>query len=124
MLKRLVMAAALSGTAAQAAPLAIAEQGVFSSGGTVAGPLPGAYDTKRNWLDFTRAGNTAHVDHASVFYQIPARAGRAPVVFLHGYGQSRIGWMTTPDGRPGFAQLFLEMGHPVFLVDQPRLRFP
>ncbi len=43
-----------------------------------------------------------------------------PMVFLHGYGQSRMGWMTTPDGRPGWSDLFLKMGHSVFLIDQPR----
>ncbi len=41
---------------------------------------------------------TLHGDHASVFYQIPARTRHTPLVFLHGYGQSTRGWMTTPDG--------------------------
>ena len=42
------------------------------------------------------------------------------MVFLHGYGQSRMGWMTTPDGREGWSDMFLKMGHSVFLIDQPR----
>ena len=42
------------------------------------------------------------------------------MVFLHGYGQSRLGWMTTPDGREGWSDMFLRKGHSVFLVDQPR----
>ena len=42
------------------------------------------------------------------------------MVFLHGYGQSRMGWMTTPDGREGWSDIFLRKGHSVFLVDQPR----
>ena len=42
------------------------------------------------------------------------------MVFLHGYGQSRMGWMTTPDGREGWSTSFLRKGHGVFLVDQPR----
>ena len=52
-------------------PLVIREQGVFSSGGTVTEPLPGEFNVSENWLDYSRAGNTAHVDHANVFYQIP-----------------------------------------------------
>lgn len=28
--------------------------------------------------------------------------------------------MTTPDGRPGWSDLFLRMGHSVFLIDEPR----
>ena len=43
-----------------------------------------------------------------------------PMVFLHGYGQSCMGWMTTPDGREGWSDMFLKKGHSVFLIDQPR----
>ena len=42
------------------------------------------------------------------------------MVFLHGYGQSRMGWMTTPDGRKGRSNLFIQKGHSVFLIDEPR----
>lgn len=100
--------------------LVIAKQGMFSSGGTVTEPVEGEYDETQNWLDNTRAGNTAHVDHANVFYQIPANDNGNPIVYLHGYGQSRMGWMTTPDGREGWSDLFLKKGHSAFLVDQPR----
>lgn len=100
--------------------LVIAKQGMFSSGGTVTDPVEGEYDETQNWLDNTRAGNTAHVDHANVFYQIPANDNSNPIVYLHGYGQSRMGWMTTPDGREGWSDLFLKKGHSAFLVDQPR----
>ena len=100
--------------------LVIAEQGMFSSGGTVTEPVAGEYDPTTNWLDATRAGNTAHVDHANVFYQIPAEETGNPMVYLHGYGQSRMGWMTTPDGRDGWSTIFLQKGHSAFLVDQPR----
>ena len=41
------------------------------------------------------------------------------MVFLHGYGQSRMGWMTTPDGREGWSDMFLRKGHSVFLIDEP-----
>lgn len=101
-------------------PLSIKKQGFFASGGTVTAPLPGEYDYKTNWLSATREGNTAHVDHASTFFQIPAKEKSSPVVFLHGYGQSRTGWMTTPDGREGWSTLALRNGRAVFLVDQPR----
>lgn len=68
----------------------------------------------------TREGNTAHVDHANVLYQIPAKEKASPVVFLHGYGQSRMGWMITLDGREGWSDIALRNGRSVFLVDQPR----
>lgn len=100
--------------------LVIARQGMFSSGGTVTEPVEGEFDETTNWLDLTRAGNTAHVDHANVLYQIPANDNGNSIVYLHGYGQSRMGWMTTPDGREGWSDIFLKNGHSAFLVDQPR----
>ena len=60
---------------AQEDALLIAEQGFFASGGTVTEPVPGTYDPATNWLDAERPGNTAHVDHANTFYQIPAGGG-------------------------------------------------
>ncbi|MDE7093311.1 MAG: alpha/beta fold hydrolase [Oscillospiraceae bacterium] len=100
--------------------LRIAGQGMFSSGGTVTTAVSGDYDATQSWKDSTRAGNTAHVDHANVLYQIPAEDNGNPIVYLHGYRQSRMCWMTTPDGREGFSTLFLRNGHSAFLVDQPR----
>lgn len=100
-----------------AGALVIKEQGMFSAGGTVI-TSDGTFDVSNYYT--SREGSTSHVDHANVFYQIPAEETGAPMVFLHGYGQSRMGWMTTPDGRPGWSDLFLRMGHSVFLIDQPR----
>ena len=98
----------------------IIRQGVFTSGGTITDPVAGDYAPEKSWMDETRAGNTAHVDHANVFYQIPAAENRSPIVYLHGYGQSRTGWQSTPDGREGWSDIFLRKGHAAFLVDQPR----
>lgn len=100
--------------------LVIQKQGVFTSGGSVTEPVAGRYAPEKSWLDPTRAGNTAHIDHANTFYQIPAGKTKNPIVYLHGYGQSRTGWQTTPDGREGWSDIFLRKGYPAFLVDQPR----
>ena len=100
--------------------LVIDKQGVFSSGGRITNPIPGEYDPTTNWLDSERKGTTTHVDHANTFYQIPAGGSGTPIVFLHGYGQTRTGWQSTPDGREGWSDLFLKKGYSVFLVDQPR----
>ena len=100
--------------------LSIAQQGMFSSGGIITSAVSGDYDPSKSWKDTSRAGNTAHVDHANVFYQIPSNDNGNPIVYLHGYRQSRMCWMTTPDGRDGFSTLFLKNGHSAFLVDQPR----
>ncbi len=97
--------------------LSIAEQGMFSAGGTVL-TSDGTFDVANYYT--SREGSTSHVDHANVFYQIPEEDTGLPMVFLHGYGQSRMGWMTTPDGREGWSDLFLRKGHSVWLIDQPR----
>lgn len=115
----LIMLLSAVAFAEEPATLMIAEQGMFSAGGIVTQPVEGEYDATTNWLDATRAGNTAHVDHANVLYQILANDNGNPIVYLHGYGQSRMGWMTTPDGREGWATMFLRNGHSAYLVDQP-----
>ena len=87
----ITMTGAALAEATPSEPLSIAEQGMFSAGGTVTEPVAGDYDPTTNWLDTTRAGNTAHVDHANVLYQIPTNDNGHPMVYLHGYGQSRMG---------------------------------
>ncbi|MBN6081039.1 alpha/beta fold hydrolase [Aggregatibacter actinomycetemcomitans] len=118
---------------AYAAPLSIEKQGSFAMGGTVKTaegtytPIPKTIAERKGgsfWDTYNAAvqagGMTLHGDHASVFYQIPTDAKKTPLVFLHGYGQSARGWMTTPDGRTGFNELFLQRQYPVYLIDQPR----
>ena len=98
--------------------LIIAKQGMFSAGGTIL-KTEGVFNSEDQFEE-TGAGQTSHVDHANVFYQIPSDENGLPIVFLHGYGQSRMGWTTTPDGREGWSNLFLRKGHSVYLIDQPR----
>lgn len=97
--------------------LMIADQGIFSAGGTVVS-TDGTFDPVNGQYDPT--GQTNYADHANVLYQIPANFNGHSMVFLHGYGQSRMGWMTTPDGRDGWSDMFLRDGYGVYLVDQPR----
>ncbi|MCH3914881.1 MAG: alpha/beta fold hydrolase [Acidaminococcaceae bacterium] len=99
-------------------PLQMAKQGMFSAGGSTV-ISPGKFNPEDQW-ETTGAGQTAHVDHANIFYQVPVKEKANPMVFLHGYGQSRMGWMTTPDGREGWSDLFLRKGHSVYLIDEPR----
>ncbi len=98
--------------------LPIKEQGVFSAGEGTVTLSEGTFDISNYYI--SRDGSTSHVDHANVFYQIPLEEIGLPMVFLHGYGQSRVGFMTTPDGREGCYDMFLKKEHSVFLIDQPR----
>ena len=106
------------GSQSEDGSLVIADQGIFSAGG-ITMTSEGTFNPEDHWEE-TGAGQTAHVDHANVLYQIPEEETGLPMVFLHGYGQSRMGWMTTPDGREGWSDMFLRMGHSVFLIDEPR----
>lgn len=42
-----------------------------------------------------------------------------PLVLIHGAAQTAVNWMTTPDGRKGWATYFLEQGYEVYMIDQP-----
>lgn len=112
------IATAISSLAAaeELAPLTIQKQGSFAVGGTMFSE-PGNFDLPNA---LKPAGQTFHGDHAYVFYQVPPKAEKLPLVFLHGAGQSKKTWETTPDGREGFQNLFLRKGFGVYLIDQPR----
>jgi hypothetical protein len=97
-------------------PLMIMEQGSFAIGGTVQ-KHPGTFDT----TNLSKPdGQTFHGDHGYVFYQIPVKPRKYPLVYAHGYGQFSKTWETTPDGREGFQNIFLRRRFGVYLVDQPR----
>lgn len=96
-------------------PVVIKKQGVFAVGGSVVS-TPGDYNPAKP----AAAGQTLHVDHATVQYQIPENASSYPLVFWHGFGQTARTWQTTPDGREGFQTMFLRKQFPVYLIDQPR----
>ena len=99
-----------------AEPLVIQEQGSFMAGGKVI-----EHHGKFSYADpWNPAGQTAHVDHAYVQFQIPAKSKKPRLLMLHGGGQSGKTWETTPDGREGFNNIFLRKGYPVYIVDQPR----
>jgi len=97
-------------------PLVIDRQGSFAVGGTKV-TEPGTFDLNNA---LKPQGQTFHGDHAYAFYQIPVKARKYPLVFLHGAGQSKKTWETTPDGREGFQHIFLRRGFGVYLIDQPR----
>ena len=111
------------GTFGQKKPIVILDQGSFAVGGTVI-KAPGTFDPIKdgafNPANQSSEGQTLHGDHAYVFYQIPDKARKLPLVFWHGYGQFSKTWETTPDGREGYQNIFLRERYPVYLIDQPR----
>lgn len=98
-------------------PIVIQEQGSFAFGGTKI-KHSGVF-SQENFL--APEGQYAYGDHGYVFYQIPAKAKKYPIIFQHGGAQSKRTWETTVDGREGFQNIFLRKGYGVYLVDQPRI---
>lgn len=98
----------------------IAKQGSFSVGGTVI-RREGAYDNTKfaGWAEQVETGQSYRADHAFVNYQIPTKANKYPLIFIHGYGGSGVCWEMTPDDRDGFATLMLKKKYPTYVMDLP-----
>lgn len=98
----------------------IAKQGSFAVGGTIT-QRDGAYDNSKfvGWAEQVETGQSYRGDHAFVNYQIPVKANKYPLIFIHGYGGSGVCWEMTPDGRDGFSTLMLNKKYQTYVVDLP-----
>ncbi|HEY7299070.1 MAG TPA: alpha/beta hydrolase [Xanthobacteraceae bacterium] len=84
-------------------PLVIAKEGNFYIGG--------------RYVESN--GDMPMIGQGYVQYQIPQRQTHPyPIVLVHGGSQTGSGWITTPDGRDGWAIYFLRHGYAVYIVDQ------
>lgn len=121
--KALAIGAALSlgmfatNVADAAKPIVLETQGSYAVGGKTI-KHDGTF-SQENFL--SPNGQYAYGDHLYVFYQIPVKAHRYPIIFQHGGAQSKRTWESTPDGRDGFQNIFLRKNYSVYLVDQPRI---
>ncbi len=83
---------------------ALATREVFYVGGTYAGEGNAEVMAGQMYVEALRPSRVTRRD---------------PLVFFHGAGQTATNWMSTPDGRAGWADYFLSQGYVVYLVDQP-----
>ena len=92
--------------------------------GASTGPVLDIADWSYSWLGVEHAtlarGTMCNGMQMYVERWIPREVLRPyPVVLIHGgYGQGSD-WITTPDGRRGWATLFLEQGYKVYVLDRP-----
>lgn len=109
---RMLLTALLAG-ASPAPARGQAAPGPPASGGTRAGYfyVGGRYERV--------ADKTVMVGQMFVQSRIPAEVRQPwPVVMVHGASQTGVNFLGTPDGRPGWAQRFVETGFAVYVVDQ------
>jgi len=75
------------------------------------------------WIEGDRvdiAGGTHQHGPMWVEWEAPGSGARElPVIFLHGGGGQGTDWLTTPDGRPGWARAFVAAGFASYVVDRP-----
>jgi pimeloyl-ACP methyl ester carboxylesterase len=75
------------------------------------------------WVTGERVeGARGTVQRAPMFveWEAPEEITRPyPLILVHGGGGQLTDWRGTPDGRPGWADLFVDAGYLVYLVDRP-----
>lgn len=88
-------------------------------------PPPALADQGTYWVGVTPVQRPyGHVATEQMFvqYQVPAEQRFPwPLVLVHGGGGQGLDWITTPDGRPGWAEFFVHAGFAVHVVDRPAL---
>jgi len=105
---------------ALAVPQAIAQ----TANRAPAGPVLDIADWSYRWYGVEHAklarGTVCNGMQLYVEHWVPAEVRHPyPIVLIHGgYGQG-TDWISTPDGRRGWATLFLEQGFKVYVVDRP-----
>ena len=66
-----------------------------------------------------KPGDTVWVEQSMVHTLIPDTITGDPIVMVPGMGLGSFTYFGTPDGRKGWAQIFAEAGHPVYVYDIP-----
>ena len=96
-------------------PLTLESMGVFHVGGTrVDSPYADERDSR-----FPTSGRSTVAGQARITYLIPQHRTGAPIVLIPGFGLSSSIYLSTPDGREGWAQYFARRGFPVYVMDIP-----
>ncbi len=103
------------------APLALADMGSFHVGGrevVISGEAPRTTAfTPHTTVAYDPNGHYA-IEQAYVQWFRPAQpVTDRPLLLVHGGGLTGASWETTPDGRPGWVELLLRRGFPVFVID-------
>ena len=105
-------------------PGQLAAQGSAGASTAPLGPPLDLAEWSYFWVGVERAdmasGTYINGRQMYVEYWVPTQVRHPyPMVLVHGGGGQGLDWMGTPDGRRGWAQILLEQGYKVYVVDRP-----
>lgn len=104
-------------------PLVLARHGIFWAGGEVVNRTQSGNFNVGDLKDVPYNQQQVLAGQAYVEYFIPAKLRNGkntiPIVMVPGGALIGVHYLTTPDGREGWAHYFLRRGFPVYVVDVP-----
>jgi hypothetical protein len=104
-------------------PLVLKTHGIFWAGGRIINRTQTGAENAGDLKSIPYHQQQVLAGQAYVEYFIPQRPRRGPrtipIVFIPGGGLVGVHFLTTPDGREGWADYFLRRGYPVYVVDVP-----
>ncbi|MGH7888624.1 MAG: hypothetical protein ACREPG_12205, partial [Candidatus Binatia bacterium] len=105
------------------APLALKSHGIFWAGGQIVNRTQSGTQNAGDLKNIPYNQQQVLAGQAYVEYFIPQklRNGKntVPIVMVPGGALVGVHFLTTPDGREGWAHYFLRRGFPVYIVDVP-----
>jgi pimeloyl-ACP methyl ester carboxylesterase len=104
-------------------PLVLRNHGIFWAGGRIVNRTQTGTESAGDLKDIPYNQQQVLAGQAYVEYFIPQRLryGRRtlPVVMIPGGALTGVHFLTTPDGREGWAHHFIRRGYPVYIIDVP-----
>ena len=103
--------------------LALKSHGIFWAGGQIVNRTQSGTQNAGDLKDIPYNQQQVLAGQAYVEYFIPAKLRNGkntlPIVMVPGGALVGVHFLTTPDGREGWAHYFLRRGFPVYIVDVP-----
>ena len=104
-------------------PLVLKSHGVFWAGGRIVNRTQPGTENAGDQKNIPYKQQQILVGQAYVEYFIPQNLRRGkrtlPIVMIPGGVLVGVHFLTTPDGREGWADYFLRRGYPVYIIDVP-----
>jgi pimeloyl-ACP methyl ester carboxylesterase len=104
-------------------PIVLKSHGVFWAGGQIVNRAQAGTENAGDQKGLAINAQQYLVGQAYVEYFIPQKLRRGkntiPIVLIPGGGLVGVHFLTTPDGREGWADYFIRRGFPVYIVDVP-----